>query len=346
VQGKISTQKMESETQDSEDRRIDQNIIDESSDSEVELPPAPRAPNQTYVNQISNMDLRFDSTIPNSPPYSPRHFQGCSLVGNYELEKKIGEGTFGEVSLARHKVSKKRVALKRILVHNEREGMPITALREIRILKRLKHPNVIRLMEMAIQPKTKERGVVFMVFPYMHHDLDGILQNPLITLTPPQIKSYMQQMLLGLEHLHYHHILHRDIKSSNILIDNRGKVKIADFGLARPFVDQPQDYTNMVVTRWYRAPELLMGSTRYTAAIDIWAIGCVFGEMLKRRAIFPGKSDMEQLDLIWTLCGTPDQSWKDKSYLELPMFRDGTIQDYQGETSRKKTLGEKFPSIQ
>jgi serine/threonine-protein kinase BUR1 len=200
-----------------EDRRQEAAQVEGNSDSdaEEELPPAPRAPNQTYAALPSNFELRFDTVVaPTSPPYSPRHFEGCSLVGNYELEKKIGEGTFGEVSLARHKVTKKRVALKRILVHNEREGMPMTALREIRILKRLRHPNVIRLMEMAIQPgkNGKERGVIFMVFPYMHHDLDGLLQNPQVTLTTPQVKSYMQQMLMGLEHLHYHRILHRDIK--------------------------------------------------------------------------------------------------------------------------------------
>lgn len=122
----------------------------------------------------------------------------------------------------------------------------------------------------------------------MEHDLDGLLQNPLVRFNPAQVKSYIKQILLGIEHLHKNLILHRDIKSANILINNKGYLKLADFGLARPFNFNGGKYTNMVVTRWFRPPELLMGATEYDGAVDMWGVGCVFGEILKRRAILPG----------------------------------------------------------
>jgi serine/threonine-protein kinase BUR1 len=272
------------------------------------------------------------------------------LISNYQILKKIGEGTFGEVSLGKHKRTGRKVALKRILIHQEREGVPMTALREIRILKRLKHPNIIKLLEIAIKQANrdkKESGVSFMVFPYIEHDLDGILQNPMIRLNPAQVKSYTQQILKGVEHLHKNLILHRDIKSSNILISNHGVVKLADFGLARAYVENQSKYTNMVVTRWYRAPELLMGATEYDSKIDIWGVGCVFGETLKRRAILPGKSDLDQLDLIWKLLGTPNEkNWKGKSYLNYPAFQSGNLADFDEKTYQPKTLHQRFPPEQ
>ncbi|KAJ3315434.1 serine/threonine protein kinase, CMGC, CDC2/CDK sub [Boothiomyces sp. JEL0838] len=343
------------ERRDGKRKREDDNS--ESESDQEELPLAPRAPHQGYneeqanleIEEFSNSQMTTNASIPASPPYSPRRvYSGCSTIGNYLIQKKIGEGTFGEVSLGVHKTTQKRVALKRVIIHNEREGMPITALREIRILKRLNHPNIIKLEEMAVKPGNREtnvRGATFMVFPYMEHDLDGILQNPLIRLTPAQVKSYMQQLLRGVEHLHKNLILHRDMKCANILVNNFGVLKIADFGLARPFSKEHGQYTNMVITRWFRPPELLMGATEYDAAVDMWGVGCVFGEILKRRAILPGKSDLDQLDMIWNLLGTPnEQNWPGKSYLKLPIFTEGVLKDFDASNYRKKTLPEKFPA--
>ncbi|KAH6601002.1 hypothetical protein BASA50_001896 [Batrachochytrium salamandrivorans] len=274
-------------------------------------------------------------------------FCGCSSHTEYEFQKKIGEGTFGEVTIGQHKVSKDVVALKKILVHNEREGIPITALREIKILKALSHENVISLREMAYKSGDRgkrERGTIYMVFPYMDHDLTGLLENPQVRFTPAQIKSYMRQLLLGIEYMHKNNILHRDMKGSNILVDNYGHLKIADFGLARAYIEnENKGYTNMVVTRWYRPPELLMGATNYTTSIDIWGAGCVFGEMLKRRPILAGSDDMDQLEKIFILCGTPDETvWP--GYRNLPIFnpKTGTIQSFRNE--HKRIIHEKFPS--
>ena len=250
-------------------------------------------------------------------------FLGCSKVQEYEWKGKLGEGTFGEVSKAE---SKKRpgeiVALKKILVHNEKDGFPITALREIKLLKALNHRNVLKLIEMAVErPKdVTKKSNMFMVTPYADHDLSGLLKNPRIQLTEPQIKCYMKQLLEGCKYLHESKILHRDMKAANLLISNTGILQIADFGLARPYDDPPpqpgkgggeatRGYTGLVVTRWYRPPELLLGLRQYTTAVDMWGVGCVFGEMYKRKPILQGDSDLAQAQLIFNLVGSPnDQS--------------------------------------
>ncbi|KHJ30639.1 putative serine threonine-protein kinase bur-1 [Erysiphe necator] len=252
---------------------------------------------------------------------SQSSFRGCSRISNYEQLGKLGEGTFGEVHRARSKKTGAIVALKKILMHHEKDGFPITALREIKLLKLLSHPNVLRLEEMAIEhhKKTsdkKKRAVIYMVTPYMDHDLAGLLENPSIIFTEPQIKCYLMQLLEGLKYLHNNHILHRDMKAANLLINNKGILQIADFGLARHY-DEPvpvagggggeahRDYTVLVVTRWYRPPELLLQLRKYTTAIDLWGVGCVFGEMLIGKPILAGESDANQLKIIFDLVGTP-----------------------------------------
>ncbi|KAK4193094.1 CMGC/CDK protein kinase [Podospora australis] len=261
-------------------------------------------------------------------------FTGCSRIADYEVLGKLGEGTFGEVHRARAKRTGALVALKKIIMHNEKDGFPITALREIKLLKLLSHPNILRLEDMAVEhpartnESKRKRPIMYMVTPYMDHDLSGLLDNPSVHFTEPQIKCYMIQLLKGLEYLHASRILHRDMKAANLLINNKGILQIADFGLARHYegdVPKPgqgggegkRDYTALVVTRWYRPPELLMHLKRYTTAIDMWGVGCVFGEMLVGKPILAGESDTHQLEIIFDLCGTPtDENMP--GYRELP----------------------------
>ncbi|KAG5519811.1 hypothetical protein PMAC_000084 [Pneumocystis sp. 'macacae'] len=233
----------------------------------------------------------------NTMDYKSKRFKGCSKPKDYERLEKLGEGTFGEVHKGRKKSTHDLVAMKRILMHNEKEGFPITALREIRILKMLSHINIIPLMDIIVDRgdrKERKHGSIYMVTPYMDHDLSGLLENPKVNFSEAQIK---------------------DMKAANLLINNKGILKIADFGLARTF-EEPfpnkdnsiidrREYTNCVVTRWYRPPELLLGEKKYTAAIDMWGAGCVFGEMYKQKPILQGKSDIDQLAIIFQICGSP-----------------------------------------
>ena len=249
-----------------------------------------------------------------------KRFKGCSNIREYEVLQKLGEGTFGEVHKARSRRTSSVVALKKILMHNEKDGFPITALREIKLLKMLAHPNVLRLEEMAIERKGegRKKAILYMVTPYMDHDLSGLLENPAVHFTEPQIKCYMMQLLEGLRYLHDSHILHRDMKAANLLINNQGRLQIADFGLARHY-DEPvpqagrgggeakREYTTLVVTRWYRPPELLLQLRRYTTAIDMWGVGCVFGEMFKRKPILSGTTDLNQAQIIFDLVGSPTE---------------------------------------
>ncbi|TVY44685.1 Serine/threonine-protein kinase [Lachnellula subtilissima] len=261
----------------------------------------------------------------------PNNFRGCSRITDYDILGKLGEGTFGEVHRAKSKKTGTIVALKKILMHNEKDGFPITALREIKLLKLLSHPNVLKLEEMAVEHHSKsstdkrKRAIMYMVTPYMDHDLSGLLENPSVKFTEPQIKCYMLQLLEGLRYLHDNKILHRDMKAANLLINNKGILQIADFGLARHY-DEPvpvaghgggeahRDYTTLVVTRWYRPPELLLHLRKYTTAIDLWGVGCVFGEMLVGKPILSGDSDPNQLKIIFDLVGTPTEEtmpgWK------------------------------------
>ncbi|KAG9255267.1 Serine/threonine-protein kinase bur-1 [Emericellopsis atlantica] len=259
-----------------------------------------------------------------------RTYAGCSRIADYELLGKLGEGTFGEVHRARSRKSGSIVALKKIIMHHEKDGFPITALREIKLLKLLSHENVLRLEDMAVEHPTKatdkrKKPIMYMVMPYMDHDLSGLLENPSVHFKEGQIKCYLLQLLRGLSYLHDKNILHRDMKAANILINNQGLLQIADFGLARHYEGPPpvrgqnrgegrRDYTSLVVTRWYRPPELLLQLKQYTTAVDVWGVGCIFAEMIVGKPILAGESDTHQLELIWDLMGSPTEEnmpgWK------------------------------------
>jgi cyclin-dependent kinase 12/13 len=145
----------------------------------------------------------------------------------------------------------------------------------------------------------KYKGGIYMVFEYMDHDLTGLADRPGLRFTVPQIKCYMKQLLTGLHYCHVNQVLHRDIKGSNLLIDNEGNLKLADFGLARSYShDHTGNLTNRVITLWYRPPELLLGATKYGPAIDMWSVGCIFAELLHAKPILPGKNEVSVSSLL------------------------------------------------
>ncbi|XP_071709856.1 cyclin-dependent kinase C-2-like isoform X1 [Rutidosis leptorrhynchoides] len=244
---------------------------------------------------------------------------GSRSVDCFEKLEQIGEGTYGQVYMAREIKTGEIVALKKIRMDNEKEGFPITAIREIKILKKLQHDNVIKLKEIVTSPGPEVdehgksgghlyKGSIYMVFEYMDHDLTGLSDRPGLRFTIPQIKCYMRQLLTGLHYCHVNQVLHRDIKGSNLLIDNEGNLKLADFGLARTYSsDVKGNLTNRVITLWYRPPELLLGATKYGPSVDMWSVGCIFAELLAGKPILNGKNESEQLNKIFELCGSPDE---------------------------------------
>ncbi|CAK9302813.1 unnamed protein product [Gordionus sp. m RMFG-2023] len=256
------------------------------------------------------------------------HTWGNKYIDMYDIMTQIGEGTYGQVYKAKDTLNGDIVALKKVRLENEKEGFPITAVREIKILCQLQHPNIVCLKDIVTDKqdalefkKDKGKGSFYLVFEYMDHDLMGILDSGLVTLKEEHIACYIKQLLDGLYFCHSRNFLHRDIKGSNILLNNKGQIKLADFGLARLFNadDKERPYTNKVITLWYRPPELLLGEERYGPAIDIWSLGCILGEMFTKKPLFQAGVELAQLETISKLCGSPSPSvWP--NVVNLPFY--------------------------
>ncbi|KAK2979901.1 hypothetical protein RJ640_020143 [Escallonia rubra] len=237
---------------------------------------------------------------------SPQFIRVLNMQMNITM---VGQGTYSNVYKARDRDTGKIVALKKVRFEtSEPESVKFMA-REITILQKLDHPNIVKLEGLAT---SRMQYSIYLVFDYMQSDLSRIISRPDERLTEPQVKSYMQQLLSGLQHCHDRGILHRDIKGSNLLIDKNGMLKIADFGLANYYnPEKKRSLTSRVVTLWYRAPELLLNSTDYGIGIDLWSAGCLMAEMFAGRPIMPGRTEVEQLHKIFKLCGTPSEEyWK------------------------------------
>ncbi|GAB2274788.1 hypothetical protein Dimus_009562 [Dionaea muscipula] len=224
---------------------------------------------------------------------------------DFQKLDKIGQGTYSSVYKARDLLYDKIVALKRVRFDNlDPESVKFMA-REIAILRKLDHPNIIKLEGLIISPTT---DTLYLIFEYMEHDLRGLASLPGLKFTEPQVKCYMMQLLRGLDHCHSNGVLHRDVKGANLLIDNHGILKIADFGLAN-FYDLNQPLTSRVVTLWYRPPELLLGAKHYGPAADLWSAGCILAELYTGKPTLPGRTEIEQLDRIFKLCGSPSEDF-------------------------------------
>lgn len=245
----------------------------------------------------------------------------CRFVTEFEKLNRIGEGTYGIVYRARDTRTDEIVALKKMRMEREKDGVPVSALREINILLHVNHRNVVKLKDVVVG---KSLESIFLVMEYSEQDLASLLDNMQSPFTESQVKCIMLQLFSGLKYLHRNFIVHRDLKVSNLLMTDKGCVKIADFGLARKYGLPVKPMTPKVVTLWYRAPELLLHAKTQTTAIDMWAAGCILGELLSHKPLVPGRSEIHQLDLIIELLGTPnDIIWP--GFSALPVLKSFTL---------------------
>lgn len=225
-------------------------------------------------------------------------------LARYTKLDKLGEGTYGEVYRAKDKVTNEIVAMKRIKLTAEEEGIPPTALREISLLKDLAgHPNVVELKDVICEARQ-----LYLVFEFVERDLKQYMDSLKELPSLDRVKSYLYQLLRGLDACHRRAIMHRDIKPQNVLVDSSGSLKLADFGLARSFVIPLRRYTHEVVTLWYRAPEVLLGQKVYQPGVDVWAVGCMFAELSNKEPLWRGDSEIDQLFKIFRTCGSPDET--------------------------------------
>ncbi|CAL9108150.1 unnamed protein product [Musa textilis] len=231
--------------------------------------------------------------------------QGCRSVDEFERLNKIDEGTYGVVYRAKDKKSREIVALKKVKMEKEREGFPLTSLREINILLSFHHPSIVDVKEVVTGSSLDS---IFMVMEYMEHDLKGLMETMKQPFSQSEVKCLMLQLFSGVKYLHDNWVLHRDLKTSNLLLNNRGELKICDFGLSRQYGSPLKPYTHLVVTLWYRAPELLLGAKEYTTSIDMWSLGCIMAELLAKEPLFSGKTEFDQLDKIFRTLGTPNEN--------------------------------------
>jgi len=216
---------------------------------------------------------------------------------NYESLGVIGEGTYGVVMRARHRETGQVVAIKKFKESDEDEQVRKTSLREVRVLKQLRHDNIITLLEVF-----RRKGKLYLVFEYVDRTILELLEGRPNGLDENDVRRYTYQLLRGVEYCHAHNVMHRDIKPENILISRNGTLKLCDFGFART-MSIGGKYTDYVATRWYRGPELLVGDVEYTKGVDIWAIGCIFAEISNGMPLFPGESDVDQLAHIMRCFG-------------------------------------------
>ncbi|KAK6472072.1 cyclin-dependent kinase 18-like [Huso huso] len=253
--------------------------------------------------------LHMDSPPVSKPLSRTSRRASLSDIGFGKLETyikldKLGEGTYATVFKGRSKLTENLVALKEIRLEHE-EGAPCTAIREVSLLKNLKHANIVTLHDIIHTDRS-----LTLIFEYLDSDLKQYLDNCGNIMSMHNVKIFMFQLLRGLSYCHKRKILHRDLKPQNLLINEKGELKLADFGLARAQSVPTKTYSNEVVTLWYRPPDVLLGSTEYSTQIDMWGVGCIQYEMVTGRPMFPGSTVKEEFHLIFRLIGTPtDETW-------------------------------------
>ncbi|KAF8338150.1 kinase-like domain-containing protein [Cantharellus anzutake] len=290
-----------------------------SDDSPQSIRDSTQSPLARHVSPQPRDPPRRSVFVPPRSAYPA--FSPCRSVYCYERLNHIEEGSYGVVFRAREKETGDIVAIKKLKLDEEKNGFPITSLREIMALMVCKHENVVGIREIVVGDTLTQ---VFIVMDFIEHDLKSLLSVMPTPFLQSETKTLLLQLLSAVAHCHSNWVLHRDLKTSNLLMNNRGSIKVADFGLARQFGDPLGGMTQLVVTLWYRAPELLLGETSYSTAIDMWSVGCIFGELVLKEPVFQAKGELEMLGMIFKLLGSPSEDiWP--GFSNLPLTKTLTI---------------------
>ncbi|XP_023827725.1 cyclin-dependent kinase 17 [Salvelinus sp. IW2-2015] len=283
--------------------RGNRRISAEDLNKRLSLPADIRIPDG-YLEKLQLTSPSFDQPLSRRSRRASLSEIGFGKLETYIKLDKLGEGTYATVFKGRSKLTDNLVALKEIRLEHE-EGAPCTAIREVSLLKDLKHANIVTLHDIIHTDKS-----LTLVFEYLDKDLKQYMDDCGNILSMQNVKIFLFQILRGLAYCHKRKVLHRDLKPQNLLINDRGELKLADFGLARAKSVPTKTYSNEVVTLWYRPPDVLLGSSEYSTQIDMWGVGCIFYEMSAGRPLFPGSTVEDELHLIFRLLGTPtEDSW-------------------------------------
>ncbi|KAG5212264.1 hypothetical protein JEQ12_014693, partial [Ovis aries] len=280
--------------------RIHRRISIEDLNKRLSLPADIRIPDG-YLEKLQINSPPFDQPMSRRSRRASLSEIGFGKMETYIKLEKLGEGTYATVYKGRSKLTENLVALKEIRLEHE-EGAPCTAIREVSLLKDLKHANIVTLHDIVHTDKS-----LTLVFEYLDKDLKQYMDDCGNIMSMHNVKLFLYQILRGLAYCHRRKVLHRDLKPQNLLINEKGELKLADFGLARAKSVPTKTYSNEVVTLWYRPPDVLLGSSEYSTQIDMWGVGCIFFEMASGRPLFPGSTVEDELHLIFRLLGTPSQ---------------------------------------
>ncbi|KAG2829307.1 Cyclin-dependent kinase [Phytophthora cactorum] len=295
---------------DSGDERVSRRKQKSSSHSNSSSTTATVSSSNVNSSAVSKRSTPDEIAVPVDPLRHNFYLWGCRSVDCYARIGKIDEGTYGVVSKARDKETGDIVALKQVKMSADvsQEGFPITALRETNVLLALDHPNIVQVREMVVG-STPDK--IYMVMDYAENDLKHVMQTKMkAPWLQSEVKYLLHSLLSAVAYMHDRWYIHRDLKTSNLLYDARGVLKICDFGLARKYGSPLRTYTQLVVTLWYRSPELLLGAKDYSTAVDMWSVGCIFAEMLLMKPLFAGRGELDQTDQIFKLLGVPnEENW-------------------------------------
>lgn len=302
--------------------------------------------------RLSN-DQNASEQVDNNAPrkllrFNTRGWGPTRSIDNFERLNHIEEGSYGFVSRAKEVATGDIVAIKKLKMEGSNQyGFPVTALREIQTLNAARgHRHIVDLREVVVgENMVGDQGEVFLVMDFLEHDLKTLMDEMDEPFLPSEVKTLMLQLGSAVEWLHDRWILHRDLKTSNILMNNRGEIKLADFGMAR-FVGlpPPQNLTTLVVTLWYRSPELLLSTPTYTTAVDMWSLGCIFAELLTNTPLLQGKNEVEQLTKIFDLCGIPTEAtWP--GFRRLPNAKSLRLPTNPGPQNPAAKIRAKFPFL-